>query len=299
MNNFVHIDAPAKLNLFLHITGQRPDGYHLLQSVFQLIDLKDIVKIRVRDDGQIVRINPIPAVPADDDLVIKAAKLLKEYSGSSFGADIDLEKNIPMGAGLGGGSSDAASTLLGLNELWGLHLPLQELMHIGVSLGADVPFFLFGKNAFVEGIGEVLTEVKSRNTSFFLIYPGISIPTKTIFSSENLTRNRSRITIDDFEELYASHQMLVNDLQAVAIQKFSEVMQAIEWLESEFPESSAIMTGSGSSVFCEIPQNTDITSCLSKLPPNWQGFKVTSLMNHSAYNLKSSLNIQKGSRQVG
>jgi 4-diphosphocytidyl-2-C-methyl-D-erythritol kinase len=299
MNKFIHVDAPAKLNLFLHINGQRDDGYHLLQSVFQLIDLRDIVKLRVREDGLIRRLNPIPSIPAEQDLVVKAAHLLQQYSGSTLGVDIDLEKNIPMGAGLGGGSSDAASTLIGLNALWELELTTDELMKIGLVLGADVPFFLFGKNAFVEGIGEILTEVESRNRSFFLIYPGISIPTKEIFSAEDLTRNRSRITIYDFEELYASHQMLVNDLQVIAVKKYSEVMQPILWLKSEFPESHPIMTGSGSSVFCEIPKNLDAEEYLSKLPVNWQGFKVNSLSSHSAYNLESSVNTLKGSRQVG
>jgi len=299
MTDFLPVLAPAKLNLFLHVVGQRQDGYHLLQSVFQLIDLCDTVKLRVRKDGVIHRLNPLPNVPVEDDLVVKAAQLLKKTCNIPLGVDIDLDKNIPMGAGLGGGSSDAASTLLGLNQLWELHLKRSELMALGLQLGADVPFFLFGKNAFVEGVGEVLNEVNLRNTSFFVIFPGVSIATKSIFSSPDLTRNRSQITITDFEEQYADHMPLHNDLQTVATQKYSEVQSAIEWLEFRFPGSRAMMTGSGSSVFCEIPNELEIQNCQSELPPMWQGFKVQSLKQHSAYNLKSSINIQEGSRQVG
>ena len=299
MEDFLNIPAPAKLNLFLHITGRRPDGYHLLQSVFQLIDLSDQVKLRIRNDSQIERINPLPNVPAEEDLVVKAARLLQKTYHVQSGVDIDLVKNIPMGAGLGGGSSDAASTLLGLNHLWNLNLSRQELIRLGLLLGADVPFFLFGKNAFVEGIGEVLHETSLRDAHYFVIYPGISIPTKNIFSAPHLTRNRSPITIVDFEEHYASRMQLENDLQAVAMQMYAEVSMALEWLELHFPNSRPMMTGSGSSVFCEISDLVSVESCLSKLPHKWQGFKVRSLLQHSAYNLGSSINTQEGSRQVG
>ena len=298
-SHFLHVCAPAKLNLFLHVTGRRPDGYHLLQSVFHLIDLSDTVKLRLRADSQICRINPLPNVPPEEDLVIKAARLLQDTYQLKLGVDIDLDKRIPMGAGLGGGSSDAASTLMGLNQLWKLKLSTQDLMAIGVRLGADVPFFLFGKNAFVEGIGDVLQEIKLRNSSYLVIYPGVCIPTKTIFSSSGLTRNRSPITIIDFEAQYASHMQFNNDLQAVATQMFSEVSMALEWLENQFPNSRPLMSGSGSSVFCEIPSQTSLEQCLSNLPPMWHGFKVNGLSHHSAYNLDSSVNIQEGSRQVG
>ena len=297
--DFIEIPAPAKLNLFLHINGRREDGYHLLQSAFQLIDLSDTVKLRLRNDVEICRINPLPHVHPDDDLVVKAAKLLKNNYPIRQGVDIDLIKKIPIGAGLGGGSSDAASTLLGLNSLWNLNLSTQELMKLGVQLGADVPFFLFGKNAFVEGIGEILTELKLGLKSFFLIYPGVLIPTKKIFLSPDLTRNRSRITIIDFEEQYAGNMQFNNDLQAVATQMYSEVSMALEWLGKYFPQSRPLMTGSGSAVFCEIPSQTLVEEYLSKLPPMWQGFKVNSLSLHSAYNLKTNVNIQEGSRQVG
>jgi len=284
MREFLDISAPAKLNLFLHVTGRRADGYHLLQSVFQLIDLCDTVKLRPRDDSLINRINPLPNVPPEDDLVVKAARLLQQTYQLKNGIDIDLVKKIPMGAGLGGGSSDAASTLLGLNQLWNLNLSLQELMSLGVRLGADVPFFLFGKNAFVEGIGDVLQEITLRKSAFFVIYPGVSIPTKNIFLAPDLTRNRSPITIVDFEEHYASQKQLDNDLQAVATQMYSEVSMALSFLEQHFPNAHPMMTGSGSSVFCEISESTSVEKCLSLLPPMWQGFKVHSLLRHSAYN---------------
>ena len=299
MSEFLNISAPAKLNLFLHVTGRRADGYHLLQSVFQLIDLSDTVQLRPREDSLINRIRPLPNVPPEDDLVVKAARLLQETFHLKCGVDIALDKKIPMGAGLGGGSSDAASTLLGLNHLWNLNLPLQELMSLGVRLGADVPFFIYGKNAFVEGIGDVLHEVFLRKSTFFVIYPGVSIPTKNIFSTPHLTRNRSQITITDFEEHYASQKKLDNDLQVVATQMYSEVSMALSFLEQQFPNTHPLMTGSGSSVFCEISESTSVEKCLSLLPPMWLGFKVHSLLQHSAYNLESKVNTQEGSRQVG
>jgi 4-diphosphocytidyl-2-C-methyl-D-erythritol kinase len=284
MPEFLNISAPAKLNLFLHVTGRRADGYHLLQSVFQLIDLCDTIRLRPRDDSLINRINPLPNVPAEDDLVVRAARLLQETYQLNNGVDIALDKKIPMGAGLGGGSSDAASTLLGLNQLWNLDLSLQELMSLGVRLGADIPFFLYGKNAFVEGIGDVLQDISLRKSTFFVIYPGVSIPTKNIFLAPHLTRNRSPITITDFEEQYANQKQLGNDLQAVAMQMYSEVSVALRFLEEYFPDSQPMMTGSGSSVFCEISESTSVDKCLSLLPPMWQGFKVHSLLQHSAYN---------------
>ncbi len=299
MSEFIHIPAPAKLNLFLHVTGRRADGYHLLQSVFQLIDLSDSVKLRSRSDNLICRINPLPNVLPEDDLVVKAARLLQDKYQLNDGVDIDLDKKIPMGAGLGGGSSDAASTLLGLNRLWDLNLSQQELMSLGLRLGADVPFFLYGKNAFVEGIGDVLQEITLRKSTFFIIYPGVSIPTKNIFSAPHLTRNRSPITIVDFDEHYATQMKFDNDLQAVATQMYSEVSMALSFLEKHFPKAHPMMTGSGSSVFCEIPENTSVEECLSILPTMWQGFKVHGLLQHSAYNLVSKVNTQEGSRQVG
>lgn len=313
MTKQLSVFAPAKINLFLHVVGQRADGYHLLQSVFQLIDLSDLVHLTARTDGQITRTNPLPNVPAEEDLVVRAARLLQKTVGSSQGVDLRLDKNIPMGAGLGGGSSDAASTLLGLNQLWDLRLPLPQLMAIGLQLGADVPFFIQGNNAFVEGIGERITPIDLPDKTYFIIYPGVSIPTQSIFSAPNLTRNHSQITIIDFAELNSDLNMFSNDLQVIAEQKFVAVKHAIAWLSEEFEGSRPMMSGSGSSVFCEIPSNTHMTNCLSRLPQDWKGYKVKSLSQHSAYNIIPSSNLnnaelntaalntsaQQGSRQVG
>ncbi len=308
MSNQLSILAPAKINLFLHIVGQRPDGYHLLQSVFQLIDLSDEVLLDSRQDSQIHRINPLANVLPKDDLVVKAAVLLQKTCDVAKGVDISLEKNIPMGAGLGGGSSDAASTLLGLNQLWNLNLSKRELMDIGIQLGADVPFFIQGHNAFVEGIGEIITPVDLPIHEYAVVYPGVSIPTKEIFSSPELTRNHSQITITDFVEQNSELTMFKNDLQEVAEQKYVAVKDAIGWLKSIFPDTQPIMSGSGSSVFCKIPNTFDTDNRISQLPHGWKFFKVKSLMQHSAYNLIPSSNLsskslfskpQQGSRQVG
>ncbi len=299
--------APAKINLFLHVVGQRSDGYHLLQSVFQLLDLSDEVFLKTRQDSQIIRINPIPNVLPKDDLVVKAAYLLQSTLGVNQGVEITLDKKIPMGAGLGGGSSDAASTLLGLNHLWNLALSKQDLMDIGLKLGADVPFFIQGHNAFVEGIGEIITPIELPVNDYLVIFPGVSIPTKEIFSSTELTRNHSRITITDFAEQYSKLTMFQNDLQVIAEQKHVEVKNAIGWLKSMFPNTQPMMSGSGSSVFCEIPNTLNMGHCLSELPYGWKIYKVKSLKQHSAYNLVPCNNLssklmsstQQGSRQVG
>ena len=307
MSKQLSILAPAKINLFLHVVGQRTDGYHLLQSVFQLLDLSDEVSLTTRQDSQIIRINPIPNVLPKDDLVVKAASLLQSTLGVTQGVEIALEKNIPMGAGLGGGSSDAASTLLGLNYLWDLGLSKQDLMAIGLKLGADVPFFIQGHNAFVEGIGELITPIELPVNDYLIIFPGVSIPTKEIFSSPHLTRDHSRITITDFAEQYSKLNMFHNDLQVIAEQKFVEVKNAIGWLKTMFPNTRPIMSGSGSSVFCEVPNTLDMDDCFSVLPQGWKMYKVKSLAQHSAYNLipcnnlssKLISNTQQGSRQVG
>jgi len=308
MSNQLSILAPAKINLFLHVVGQRLDGYHLLQSVFQLIDLSDVVILNGRQDSQIHRINPLANVVPKDDLVVKAAVLLQNTLKVTQGVDISLEKNIPMGAGLGGGSSDAASTLLGLNQLWNLNLSKEDLMDIGIQLGADVPFFIQGHNAFVEGIGEIITPIDLPIHEYAVVYPGVSIPTKEIFSSPELTRNHSQITITDFAEQNSKLTMFQNDLQEIAEQKYVEVKNAIEWLKSVFPDTQPIMSGSGSSVFCKISNTANLNDCLSQLPDGWKFFKVQSLMQHSAYNLVPSSNLSnkslfskplQGSRQVG
>jgi 4-diphosphocytidyl-2-C-methyl-D-erythritol kinase len=288
------ITAPAKINLFLHVVGQRSDGYHLLQSVFQLIDLSDEVILSRREDGDIIRQNPLPNISPESDLVVRAAKLLQTFSKTRLGANIDLIKNIPIGAGLGGGSSDAASTLLGLNRLWELDLSTATLMHLGLQLGADVPFFIHGQNAFVEGVGDKIQVMDLTPKNYLIIYPGVAISTQAIFSDPYLTRDHSAITIMDFTERFPEANLFKNDLQDVVVRNFLEVKTAIEWLENYFPDTQVTMSGSGSSVFCEIPNSNDgherLMNCMLNLPKRWQGYKVRSLSRHSAYNLISTVN---------
>jgi 4-diphosphocytidyl-2-C-methyl-D-erythritol kinase len=285
MSDLLSVQAPAKLNLFLHIVGQREDGYHLLQSVFQLIDLQDTVILKGLSDKKITRVNPINDLDPESDLVVKAARLLQETYGIDQGVEIDLIKRIPMGAGLGGGSSDAASTLLGLNALWNTQLNLNELANIGLKLGADVPFFIHGQNAFVEGIGELITPVNLPQTDFLLIYPGLGIPTADIFKSPGLTRNHARITISDLAEHLFDGKVFNNDLELIATQKHSEVKLAIDWLATHIPGGSPRMSGSGSTVFSPIPDGTEIDQLLVEIPKKWTYFVVRGLNQHPSYNL--------------
>ena len=286
MTNALHIKAPAKINRFLHIVGQRKDGYHLLQSVFQLIDLHDDIYLTASADGLVHRPTGAPSVPPEEDLVVRAAKLLQEYTHTNQGCTIQVEKRIPMGAGLGGGSSDAAATLWGLNELWNLQLSRQELMQLGVKLGADVPFFLFGENAFVEGIGELLQAVSLPKSCFLLIYPKVHIPTVDVFKDPNLTRNHPTVTISDFIDSPNLEQFGNNDCEEVVIQKYQEVAAVLNWLRQQAPQSSPRMSGSGSSVFVAL--ETDLANhLLSQLPNQWIGFVVRGLTRHPSYNPSS------------
>lgn len=285
MTKFFEIQAPAKINLFLHVVGRRQDGYHLLQSVFSLIDLSDQVLLRIRDDGQILRLNPLDGIPPESDLVIRAARLLQKKTGVSLGAEIDLIKKIPMGAGLGGGSSDAASTLIGLNFLWKTGLDRSTLAKIGLELGADLPFFVHGQNAFVEGIGENITPVKLPEANYLLVFPGVGIPTQTIFQDPSLTRNHSSITIMDFVAHLSENGFGNNDLQDVVVQKHPEVKKALDWLLEQVPGSNPRMSGSGSTVFVRLPENLNAQNLLLKLPKSWAGFIVRGLQEHPSYNL--------------
>jgi 4-diphosphocytidyl-2-C-methyl-D-erythritol kinase len=281
--------SPAKLNLFLHIVGRRPDGYHLLQSVFQLIDWCDTLTLKPIPENTVRRINPIPGVPAESDLVVRAARLLKEFYQIESGVEISLKKEIPMGAGLGGGSSDAATTLIGLNTLWDLNLDTQTLSKLGLKLGADVPFFIFGKNAFVEGIGELIQEIPLETKEFLVIFPNQGIPTISIFQDPELTRDHAPITIDRF---LASPQLnQSNDCQAVAVRICPEVKQALDWISLAAPGSAPRMSGSGSSVFTVLDPKTDrakLQNLLQNLPKGWVGRIVGGLNKNPAYNLISS-----------
>jgi 4-diphosphocytidyl-2-C-methyl-D-erythritol kinase len=260
VKSLYEVAAPAKLNLFLHITGRRPDGYHLLQSVFMLIDWHDTLHFERRNDGQLTREDLGVALPADD-LTLRAARALQQASGTTLGAHIGVLKRIPSQAGMGGGSSDAASCLLALNRLWGLHLDLATLSAIGLRLGADVPFFLFGRNAWVEGIGESMQPVDIPSQRFLVVKPREGLETAKIFSAADLKRDSDRATLMDFAA--QPFHFGRNDLQAVAQSMSNEVKKAIKLL-SGF-EKHARMTGSGSAVFAPWQE-----SDLPVLPQDWQ-----------------------------
>jgi len=256
-----NVPAPAKLNLFLHITGRKPDGYHLLQSVFMLIDWWDILHFDRLPDGKLHRIDLGHSLP-EDDLCLRAARLLQEVSGTDSGARISIEKRLPAQAGMGGGSSDAATTLLALNRLWGLNWPLSRLLPLGLSLGADVPFFLRGRNAWVEGIGEHLQPVHLPPARFAVLKPEQGLETALIFKDPALTRDSSPATMADFAARpYAFGR---NDLQAVARRLCPQVDQSLEWLTRQGLRPG--MTGSGSAVFARISSDT----VLSEPPAGWQ-----------------------------
>ena len=289
MSKALEIHCPAKLNLFLHIVGRREDGYHLLQSVFQLIDWCDVLTLKSISENEIRRIDPIPGVPPEQDLVVRAAQVLKDFCKTNQGVEIALKKMIPMGAGLGGGSSDAASTLIGLNTLWGLHLDTATLCQLGLKLGADVPFFIFGQNAFVEGIGEKLQAISLEIQDFVVIFPNQGIATAQIFQDPQLTRDHAPITIDGFLASPMSFQS--NDCQAVAVRNCPEVKQALDWIYKAVPHSAPCMSGSGSSVFAALGPKTDtenLKNLLQNLPKGWIGRIVRGLNKNPAYNLISS-----------
>jgi 4-diphosphocytidyl-2-C-methyl-D-erythritol kinase len=261
MRSLHHVLAPAKLNLFLHITGRREDGYHLLQSVFMLIDWCDTLHFDVRDDGVIERKDLTTVLPADD-LVMRAAQTLQRASGTPLGATVAIEKHIPAQAGMGGGSSDAATTLLALNRLWGLNWPLSKLMPLGLALGADVPFFLSGHNAWVEGIGEQITPIDIPAARFVVVKPNAGLETARIFRAPELERATETATMPVFAVNHYGFGR--NDLQPVAQVLCPEITEAINWLGSF--GLSPRMTGSGSAVFAKIPDGVLIDSA----PHDWQ-----------------------------
>jgi len=283
MTKKITVSAPAKINRFLHIVGQRNDGYHLLQTVFQLISLTDEITLTSSTSPEITRIDGPANIPPEADLVVKAARLLQKTTKTNLGCTIKLQKNIPMGAGLGGGSSDAASVLWGLNELWDTQLTRADLMKLGLELGADVPFFLFGQNAFAEGIGEILHPVNLPQTQLLLIYPGVNIPTIDVFKSPNLTRNHPAVTMSDFIGSAHMDQFGSNDCESVVTQKYQEVAEAITWLKQRVPQSNPRMSGSGSSVFATVEANL-AKELLNQLPQRWKGFVVRGLNSHPSYN---------------
>ena len=282
MKSLHHCPAPAKLNLFLHVVGRRADGYHLLQSVFQLIDHADTLHFDLRDDGRIVRSNEVPGVPEEQDLVVRALRRLAEahearHGRAVPGIDVRLDKILPMGGGLGGGSSDAATALMAANHLWQGGFSDAELMEIGLPLGADIPFFLYGQTAFVEGIGEAMQPVEGPDCWYVVIEPGVSVPTPAIFTAPDLTRDTKPVRIADFPEAHKLSAYGENDLQAVAARLFPEVEEAITWLGRY---GAARMTGSGACVFCALPGEAEADQVLAQVPGNWKSWKAKSLVRH-------------------
>ena len=295
--------APAKLNLFLHVVARRNDGYHLLQTLFRLIDLSDTLRFSLREDDQIRLATEIPGLPQGDDLCVRAASALRAAAGMHAGVDIHLDKRIPIGGGLGGGSSDAATTLLVLNRLWELGLTREELMPLSLGLGADVPFFLLGENAFGEGAGEVLTPVDLPQAWYVVLVPPVAVPTVAIFAAPELTRNTKTITISSFsagvggvghvgERLPSGDEKFSwpgphfghNDLEPVVCNRYPQVAQYLEWLRAHGAGSGggtiARMSGSGACVFAEFATEGEARSVVSSLPAGMRGFAVRGLDRH-------------------
>jgi 4-diphosphocytidyl-2-C-methyl-D-erythritol kinase len=261
--------APAKLNLFLHVTGRRSDGYHEIQTVFQLVDLADRLHFAPRADREIRRIGGPAEVPADEDLCLRAARRLQEACHFDRGIDIRLEKRIPLQAGLGGGSSDAATTLVALNAIWGLRLAPSLLADLGLGLGADVPFFVHGQTAWGEGIGERLTPLELPERHFAIVFPGVGMRTADVFQAPELTRKTPKTTIRGF--LTAGGH---NDCEPVVTGRSPEVRRALAWLSER---GRAQMTGTGSSVFAAFADRESAKAALDGLPPEWRGFVARAL----------------------
>ena len=265
--------APAKLNLFLHVVGRRADGYHLLQSAFTLIDRMDRLRFRVRADGEIRRTSELAGVAPEEDLVVRAARALQDASGASLGADIEVEKTIPMGAGLGGGSSDAATTLMALDRLWATRLGPQALHDLGLTLGADVPFFLFGRNAWVEGVGERLAPLDLPARWYVVLVPPVAVPTREIFAAPELTRNTEALKMADF----SAFEGFRNDLEPVVTSRYPQVASHLEWLGRH---GKARLTGSGSCVFAGFDDRAAAEGVMAQVPAPMKGFVAQGLSRH-------------------
>jgi len=259
--------APAKLNLFLHVVGRRDDGYHLLQTVFQFIDWCDDLYFELRSDRRLCRSSRLAGVAEEDDLVVRAARALRDSAAvDSLGVNIYVDKRLPMGGGLGGGSSNAATTLVALNQLWGLNFSLQRLAEIGLALGADVPVFIHGYAAWAEGVGERLTRINPEEPWYLVVVPACSISTAEIFSAPELTRDSKIVKIRGF---IASAGR--NDCEPVVCARYPDVAEALEWLSQYAP---ARMSGSGASVFSAFDTESAAQRALQQLPEKWQGTVV-------------------------
>ncbi|SBT07813.1 4-diphosphocytidyl-2-C-methylerythritol kinase [Candidatus Accumulibacter aalborgensis] len=268
--------APAKLNLFLHVVGRRADGYHLLQTVFRFLDRGDSLRFVPRSDGAVHLVTPLPGVPAESDLTVRAARLLQAQTACRTGVDIRLEKRLPLGGGLGGGSSDAATVLLALNHLWQLGLPRRRLQEIGLALGADVPVFVFGRNAFAEGIGETLQAVDVPPSWYVVVEPPVQVPTAAIFGAPELTRDSLPISAQAWRQGFGG-----NDLEAVACARFPVIAEHLARLSACSPaHSPARMSGSGACVFAAFDRREEAESALQHLPSEMRGWLAAGLDQH-------------------
>lgn len=256
--------APAKLNLFLHITGRRADGYHLLQTVFQFLDYSDMLHFVIRDDGKLIRHANYTDIAPAADLVVRAATALQEARGCRLGAEITVTKQLPMGGGLGGGSSNAATVLVALNRLWSLGLTPDDLAAIGLKLGADVPVFLHGRAAWAEGVGEILTGIEPEECWYLVICPECHVSTAEIFNAPDLTRNTPAITIRDFLKS-GGH----NDCEPAVRARYPEVVAALDWLDQH---GDARMTGTGACIFSGFKNREQADAIHAQLPSHWRGF---------------------------
>ncbi len=277
--------APAKLNLFLHVLGRRAEGYHELQTVFRFLDVGDRLDIRVRADGDIVRSNAVEGLPAESDLCVRAARLLRARAGTQLGAEIRLDKRLPMGGGLGAGSSDAATVLIALNRLWELDLSRSQLMAIALELGADVPVFVFGESAWGEGIGERLTPIELPDAWYVVLVPPVAVSTATIFNDPELTRNSNRIKMSAF---FAGD--VRNDLEPVVCRLYPAIRGYLDWLRRQAP---ARLTGSGGCVFASFEDELRAQQVFAARPPHMQGFVAQGLHHHPLRGMTL------GSRQAG
>jgi 4-diphosphocytidyl-2-C-methyl-D-erythritol kinase len=264
--------APAKVNLFLHVVGRRPDGYHLLQTAFRLIDRCDWLRYTPREDGAVALARPLAGIDESTELSLRAARLLLAESGSSGGVEIDIEKNVPIGGGLGGGSSDAATTLLVLNRLLGLGASREELARLALQLGADVPFFLFGRNAFAEGIGEQLSPLELPAAWYVVLIPPVAVSTRAVFASQELTADSKTIKISSFSAGFGA-----NDLEPIVCRRHAEVAAHLAWLK-QFGD--ARLSGSGACVFAEFGSEREAREVLSGMPAEMRGFAVRGLERH-------------------
>lgn len=269
----MRVQVPAKLNRFLHITGRRADGYHLLQTAFELIDWYDELALQLRDDGQIVLATPTPGVTPAADLTVRAASALQALAPAGAGCTIHLIKHIPQGAGLGGGSADAAATLLALNRLWKLGLALPQLLEMGLRLGADVPVFLLQQPAFAQGIGEQLKVLPWVPRRYLVIHPGVPLATSSMFAQADLRRDCTPISVEDYLAGVATE----NVFQPVALRQSAEIAAALDWLQLRL--GNARLTGSGSAVYAEIGAEAGAQAQLSALPTHWNARIVSSLAN--------------------